>query len=373
MPSAYVPGLSAPDRDTAATQIRRLGARHRPPERLAAERRDERRRAASRRSRRRVGARGQRRELVVAARLGHQRLRGVVERLRHDGVDALRVVAACSRRAGASRAGTFVLGVIRGAEQRLHRGVVLGVGHAPDARRQQHRAARHADARAVRARAVAGPVAAAAVGVVLITSTHALPHSICPAAEQPQTPPLHTDPAGHALPHAPQLSALFMTCHARAARARGLAAAAARLAGVAAAHLRPRHTRRCSCRSGSRRTDTQAPLHASRPARALALSRLAGLAAAAGVAAGAAVLLIGVEVLALRSALRLAGAAAPNASASSAPLEVPLVPPWPGPMISPRPAQLASATTRTDQSNKLCRGKAILRTATIGRASVTRQ
>jgi len=45
----------------------------------------------------------------------------------------------------------------------------------------------------------------------LITSMHALPHSIWPAAEQPQTPPLHTDPAGHALPQAPQLSAFVMT------------------------------------------------------------------------------------------------------------------------------------------------------------------
>jgi len=45
----------------------------------------------------------------------------------------------------------------------------------------------------------------------LITSMHALPHNICPAAEQPQTPPLQTDPAGHALPHEPQWSALVVT------------------------------------------------------------------------------------------------------------------------------------------------------------------
>src|SRR5437763_11729828 len=43
---------------------------------------------------------------------------------------------------------------------------------------------------------------------LVIVSTHAFEHSICPAAEHPQTPPLQTDPAGHALPHEPQLSAL---------------------------------------------------------------------------------------------------------------------------------------------------------------------
>jgi hypothetical protein len=43
------------------------------------------------------------------------------------------------------------------------------------------------------------------------TSTQALLHNIWPEAEQPHTPPLHTEPAGHALPHSPQLSALFVT------------------------------------------------------------------------------------------------------------------------------------------------------------------
>jgi hypothetical protein len=41
-------------------------------------------------------------------------------------------------------------------------------------------------------------------------STHAFEQSICPDVEQPHTPPLQTEPAGHALPHAPQLSALFI-------------------------------------------------------------------------------------------------------------------------------------------------------------------
>src|SRR5262249_5207860 len=45
--------------------------------------------------------------------------------------------------------------------------------------------------------------------VSLATSTHAPPHNIWPAAEQPQLPPLQTEPAGHALPQSPQWSALF--------------------------------------------------------------------------------------------------------------------------------------------------------------------
>jgi hypothetical protein len=44
-----------------------------------------------------------------------------------------------------------------------------------------------------------------------VTSMQALPQSICPEPEQPQTPALHTDPAGQALPHAPQFSALLVT------------------------------------------------------------------------------------------------------------------------------------------------------------------
>jgi hypothetical protein len=43
-----------------------------------------------------------------------------------------------------------------------------------------------------------------------MTSTQAFPHSIWPDAEQPQTPPLQTDPAGHCVPQAPQFSALFI-------------------------------------------------------------------------------------------------------------------------------------------------------------------
>jgi hypothetical protein len=46
--------------------------------------------------------------------------------------------------------------------------------------------------------------------LLVIVSTHAFEHSICPAAEQPHTPPLQTEPAGHALPHVPQLSALLI-------------------------------------------------------------------------------------------------------------------------------------------------------------------
>jgi hypothetical protein len=46
--------------------------------------------------------------------------------------------------------------------------------------------------------------------VLVIVSTQAFEHSICPAVEQPHAPPLQTDPAGHALPHAPQLSALLI-------------------------------------------------------------------------------------------------------------------------------------------------------------------
>jgi hypothetical protein len=45
---------------------------------------------------------------------------------------------------------------------------------------------------------------------LVIVSTHAFEQSICPDVEQPHTPPLQTEPAGHALPHAPQLSALFI-------------------------------------------------------------------------------------------------------------------------------------------------------------------
>jgi hypothetical protein len=46
--------------------------------------------------------------------------------------------------------------------------------------------------------------------LLFIVSTHVFEHSICPAAEHPQVPALQTDPAGHAVPHAPQLSALFI-------------------------------------------------------------------------------------------------------------------------------------------------------------------
>jgi len=44
--------------------------------------------------------------------------------------------------------------------------------------------------------------------VLVIVSTQAFAHSICPAVEQPQTPPLQTEPAGHALPQAPHRRAL---------------------------------------------------------------------------------------------------------------------------------------------------------------------
>ena len=40
----------------------------------------------------------------------------------------------------------------------------------------------------------------------MFVSTHALPHSICPATEQPQTPALQAAPAGQAL-QPPQWSA----------------------------------------------------------------------------------------------------------------------------------------------------------------------
>jgi hypothetical protein len=46
--------------------------------------------------------------------------------------------------------------------------------------------------------------------VLVIVSTHAFEQSIWPAVEQPHTPALQTDPAGHALPQAPQLSALLI-------------------------------------------------------------------------------------------------------------------------------------------------------------------
>jgi hypothetical protein len=46
--------------------------------------------------------------------------------------------------------------------------------------------------------------------VLVIVSTHAFEQSIWAAAEQPHTPALHTEPAGHALPQAPQFSALFI-------------------------------------------------------------------------------------------------------------------------------------------------------------------
>jgi hypothetical protein len=44
-----------------------------------------------------------------------------------------------------------------------------------------------------------------------VTSMQAFPQSIWPEPEQPQAPALQTDPAGQALPHAPQFSALFVT------------------------------------------------------------------------------------------------------------------------------------------------------------------
>jgi hypothetical protein len=46
--------------------------------------------------------------------------------------------------------------------------------------------------------------------LLVIVSTQAFPHSICPAAEQPHVPPLQTEPAGQAMPQPPQLSALFV-------------------------------------------------------------------------------------------------------------------------------------------------------------------
>ena len=83
--------------------------------------------------------------LFAVARLGHQRLRGVVERLGQHRIDPLRVVQ--REAADLARVGREVRARrLRRAEQRLHGGVVLGVGQAADARRQQHRAARHDDA-----------------------------------------------------------------------------------------------------------------------------------------------------------------------------------------------------------------------------------
>src|SRR5262245_32318149 len=46
--------------------------------------------------------------------------------------------------------------------------------------------------------------------VSLMTWTQAFAHNIWPEAGQPQVPPLHTEPAGHWLPHEPQLSALLV-------------------------------------------------------------------------------------------------------------------------------------------------------------------
>jgi hypothetical protein len=46
--------------------------------------------------------------------------------------------------------------------------------------------------------------------LLVIVSTHAFEHSIWPAAEQPHVPALQTEPAGHALPHVPQFSALVI-------------------------------------------------------------------------------------------------------------------------------------------------------------------
>jgi hypothetical protein len=43
-----------------------------------------------------------------------------------------------------------------------------------------------------------------------MTSMQAFPQSIWPDAEQPQVPPLQTEPAGHLASQAPQFSALFM-------------------------------------------------------------------------------------------------------------------------------------------------------------------
>ena len=45
--------------------------------------------------------------------------------------------------------------------------------------------------------------------LLVFVSTQAFAHSIWPAIEHPQTPPLHTEPAGHWFPHEPQFSALL--------------------------------------------------------------------------------------------------------------------------------------------------------------------
>ena len=263
---------------------------------------------------------------------------------------------------------------MRRSEQRLDGGVVLGVGHAPDARRQQHRAARHADAGAVRARAVAGLIAAAAVVVAgswcrrtcCCTTSAPRPSS----RRRRRCTPTRRDTRC-------RTAAVERVAHRSSTQAPSAhwvsPAAAARLARVVAAHLPARAHRRAAAAVARVGEDTQVAVAGEQASAALALARLAGLAGAAGVAARAAVLLIRVRSLHSephficpagsprrfrRSAIAAAAGAAGTALAGSE--------------LSTTRAT-TSNPIRTDQSKKLCPRKAILRTETIGRASVTPQ
>ena len=190
-------------------QIRQLRRRDGAPERLGAERVDERRRAGLP-LRGRVRAGGERRELVVRARLRHQRLRCVVERLGQHRIDPLPVVQGVA--ADLARIGGKL---------------VLGVWVVPSS------ACTEASYSAFVIRRMLGGSRGVPPGMLVhtpllqlplqgwlqppqfwrsdVTSMQALPQSICPEPEQPQAPALQTDPPGQALPHAPQFSALFVT------------------------------------------------------------------------------------------------------------------------------------------------------------------
>jgi len=294
-------------------QVGRLLGRHRAAERLRAERRDERLRASFA-SRGRVRARRERRELVRGARFRHHRLGRVVQRLGHDRVDPLRVVE--GEAAALPRIGREVVRRARrhrGSQQRLHRGVVLGVGHAPDAGRQQHRAPRHGEARAHRARPGARAVATAAVSVAVhrvdarVRAQH-LSRGRAPAGAGV------TDRSGRARGTArAAVERVVHRVHARARRTLRFAhVAAAALAHVVAAHLPRRALRAAAAAVVLVRHDVVAAddavprTHGAREA----VAALARRAARAVVAAGATVVVVPAQVLADPRALHLEAFAA---------------------------------------------------------------